>query len=172
MNANVNISVDDVIETIVDMYIPMEDLEDSVNSLDQNNLSVTIHKLKEISAECENILISILDVIIFTWMLNVRDEHKDVLKQYYNKFCRLDYEYGHLEYIHPFNQSTLNKNKIKDINDVKEITSGILLKEIYEMLSTQIQLKLNVIPILFHTPLKKSVSGILAVIFILKISNG
>ena len=111
MNANVNISVDDVIETIVDMYIPMEGLEDSVNSLDQNNLSVTMHKLKEISADCENILISILDVIIFTWMLNVRDEHKDVLKQYYNKFRRLDYEYGHLQYLHPFNKSMVNKNK-------------------------------------------------------------
>ena len=66
MNTNLNISVDDLIETIVDMYIPMEYLEDSVNSLDLNNLSVTIQKLKEISVECENILISVLDVIIFT----------------------------------------------------------------------------------------------------------
>ena len=80
MNTNLNISVDDLIETIVDIYIPMEDLEDIVNSLDQNNLSVTIQKLKEISAECENMLISALDVIIFTWMLTVRDEHKDVIE--------------------------------------------------------------------------------------------
>ena len=167
MNTSQNISVDELIDTMLDMYIPMEDIEDNVNSLDQNDSPVTIQKLRKISAECENILISILDQIIFTWILTVRDEHKDVLKHYYNKFRRLDYEYGHLEYIHPFNQSTLNKNKIKDINDVKEITSGILysLKEIYETLSTHIQLKLNVIPILFRTPLKKLVSGILAVIF-------
>ena len=154
MNANVNISVDDVIETIVDMYIPMEDVEDSANSLDQNNFSVTMHKLKEISAECENILISILDVIIFTWMLNVRDEHKDVLKQYYNKFRRLDHEYGHLQYLHPFNKSMVNQNKFKDVHDIKEIISGILysLKNIYEILNIQIKFELNVIPIFFpHT---------------------
>ena len=82
-------------------------------------------------------------------MLTVRDEHKDVLKQYYNKFRRLDYEYGHPQYLHPFNQNMLNQNKFKDVHDVKEIISGILysLKNIYEILNICIKFELYVIPI-------------------------
>ena len=162
MNMNLNISVDELIDTISDMYIPMEDMKDSVNSLDS---SVELQKMRKICAECENILTSILDIIIFKWTLTVRDE-----QQYYNKFHRLDYEHGHLEYIRPFNQSTLNNNKIKNINDVQEITSGTLYS-VKEILSTQIQFEQNVISISFRMPLKKMVSWIIAVIFILQISN-
>ena len=85
----------------------------------------------------------------------------------------MDYEYGHLQYLHPFNQSVLNQNKFKDVHDVKEIISGILysLKNIYEMLNIRIKFELNVKPIFFCISLKKLVSCIIAVIFILKISN-
>ena len=93
--------------------------------------AVNIDSLRKIYAECENIVISILDLIIYTWKLNSNDGNKDLLKCFYNKFQRLDFEYGHLEYLHPFTYNIIENSNIKDINDVKEMISGIILKGIF-----------------------------------------
>ena len=174
MNVFSDESVDEVVQNLRDMFFPMEDIEYAIDYLHEHEeLQDDDHDeiLKKLCVECETIQTSLLDCILRLWK-KTTDQNKDILKEYYNKFRRLNFqdEYFiqpfHMDLIHNLNQS------VKTIDALRSFIVIIIysLEETHKLLK-KCKVAEDLIPWSFRSPLKKMESCIISVIFILKMNT-
>ena len=157
-------------EYLQDFYTPLEDIEDI--TCEWNNLSwLKRDEIKTISLKCEDIVVSLLYIIICAMKLDLDIHIQDGLKVEYNKLRKLDYKYGDLYYFPHLHHDILKeKTEICICKTMLGIAQHIYIMH---------DIRMNFIPVrkqpvnfsCFSASLKKLESSVIDLVYIFKLNT-
>ena len=157
-------------EYLKDFHTPLEDIEDI--TFEWNNLSwLKQDNIKTISLKCEDVVVSLLYIIICVMKLDLDIHIQDGLKNEYNKLRKLDYKYGDLYYIPRLHHDILKeKTEICICKTISGIAQHIYIMHDIRMNSIPVR-KQPVSFSRFSASLKKLESSVIGLVYILKLNN-